>query len=182
MAACGSIPLLGIFVGNPLMIALMAAFSGLALVAETARLKYPDLNRLLVARLKPLLKESESRRITGATYIALSSLAAFLVFDSDVAVTALFFLALGDPAAALVGSRVGGVRLAGKSPWGTLAFVTVSLTMVGALSAAAAVSFHWALLGGAAVAAAVELAPLGVDDNVSIPLISGGAMSLMMGV
>jgi dolichol kinase len=34
-------------------------------------------------------------------------------------------------------------------------------------------------LAGAAIAALVELLPLGIDDNVAVPLVSGAVMTLM---
>ena len=179
MGACSVIPALGIFLSETAMVILLAVLSGLALMVETARLMFPKLNHLLVAWLRPLLKETEDRRITGATYIAVSALVAFLIFDKRVAFMALFFLALGDPVAALVGSRIGGYRVFGKSPWGALAFVVVALAMAGVLSAAGVVSFHWALAAGAGVAAVVELVPFFLDDNVTIPLVAGAAMTLM---
>ena len=174
-------PTLGIFLGSTVMVVLMAALSGVALIVEFSRFRIPDLNRLLVGWLKPLLKETEDRRITGATYIALSALVAFLFFDKPVAVAALFFLSLGDPAAALVGRRMGGIRILGKSPFGSLAFLVVALLMSGLLSLTDVVPLHWALALGASVAALVELAPFQVDDNLTVPLISGAAMQFTMG-
>lgn len=179
MGACSLIPLLAIFLGHTPLVVLLATLSGLSLLVETARFRLPNLNRLLVARLRFLLKQTEDRRITGATYIAVSALLAFLIFDKPVAITALFFLSLGDPIAALVGSRVGGYRVFGKSPWGSLAFMVVALAVAGVLSGAGVVSFHWALAAGAGVAAMVELVPLMVDDNLTIPLVAGAAMTLM---
>ena len=188
MGAGSAIPLIGIFLNDGVMVILLAALSGLALLVEMVRFRLPSLNHTLVGWMRPLLKETEERRITGATYIAISALVAFLIFDKPIAITVLFFLSLGDPAAALVGSRMDGsrwplgIRVFGKSPWGTLGFMLVALAVAGVLSAAGVVSFHWALAAGATIAALVELTPLVVDDNVTIPLISGAAMTLMMGV
>ena len=156
---------------------MMSVLAGLALTVEMVRLKLPSLNRLLVTRFKPLLKQTEDQRVTGATYIAFSALAAFLLFDEPITITALLFLSLGDPTAALVGNRAGGIRFYGKSPWGTLAFVLVALGVAGVLSATGVVSGHWGLAVGALVAGLVELAPIPLDDNVTIPLVSGGVMT-----
>ena len=133
--ACSTIPLVGIYASGPLMVVLLSLLSGAALAVEGLRLWAPGLNRYLVSRFRFLLKESEERRITGATYIALSALVAFLVFDKPVAVAAMFFLALGDPAAALVGARVSGPRVFGKSPLGSLAFFGAALAISGVLAA-----------------------------------------------
>ena len=155
----------------------MAALAGAALVVELTRFRLPGLNQVLVRWLKPLLKEAEDRRVTGASYIAVSALVCFLAFDKPIAITALFFLSIGDPAAAIVGSRMGGIRVFGKSPWGSLAFLAVSVAMVGVLSAAGVVSFHWGLAVGAAVAALVELTPSFLDDNLTVPLVGGAVMT-----
>ena len=136
IGAGSTIPILGIFVSSGVMVFLLATLSGLALVVELARFKLPSLNSLLVRELRPLLKQTEDRRLTGATYIAVSALVAFLIFDKPIAVTALLFLSLGDPIAAVVGSRMGGVRVFGKSPWGTLAFAAASLAMSAVLAVA----------------------------------------------
>lgn len=163
------------------MVALTAALSGLAIVVEVARFRLPGLNRWAIRWLSPLLKTSERHAITGATYIALASLIAFLVFDKSVAIAALLFVSLGDPAAALVGSRVPGPRIAGKSPIGTLAFLIVGLATASVLMATDVLEEHrWSVGLGAGVAALVELVPLRIDDNLTIPLASGAVITLLM--
>ena len=179
MGACSSIPLVGIYGSDTFMVVLLSVLSGIALAVEGLRLAIPGVNQFLVPRLRLLLKESEGRRLTGATYIAVSALVAFLVFDKPVAVAAMFFLALGDPVAAVVGMRVPGPRVFEKSPFGSLAFFGAALAIVGVLAAGDVIPFGVAVVAGAAVAALVELVPLGIDDNVTVPLISGAAMTLV---
>ena len=179
MTSGSMVPLVGIFAASDHMVVLMAVLSGVVLTVEAVRLRVPRLNVVLVHWLRPLLKESEQGRITGATYIALSALFAFLLFDKSVAIAALFFLAVGDPIAALVGRRMPGPRLIGKSPLGTVAFFLAAMAIVGVLSAGDAVAFHWGLVAGAAIAALVELLPLPLDDNLTVPLVCGAAMTLM---
>ena len=146
---------------------------------DLMRFRSAGLNRLFLRWLAPLLKYDEDRKITGATYMLAAALIAFRAFDRQVAVLALFFLTLGDPVAALVGSRTPGPRLMGKSPGGTAAFAGVSMLAVLALSLTGGVSFHWGMLVGGLVAALVELAPVPVDDNLTIPLVSGAVMWLL---
>ena len=184
LCAAGSIPLIGIFAGSGVMVPLMSVLCGGAVAMEAVRFRLPDLNQRMLKAFRPLLKESEDKRVTGATYVALSALVCFLAFDIDVAVAALFFLAVGDPAAAFVGSRMRGRfigwRFYGKSPFGTLAFLGVGLAIVGILSASGAIDYHWGFLVGAAIAALIELAPSIIDDNLTIPLIGGAAMTALV--
>ena len=147
---------------------------------DLARFQVGWLNRQFLRWLAPLLKGDEGQHITGATYMVIAGLAAFLLFDAPVAVASLLFLSLGDPAAALVGRMTPGPRVFGKSPGGTGAFLVVSLAVVGVLAASGTVDYHWGLVVGAAVAALVELVPLPPDDNFTIPLVSGAAMHFLV--
>ena len=80
----------------------------------------------------------------------------------------------------MVGSRVPGPRIAGKSPFGTLSFLVVGLATAAVLVAVDVLEYHWALGVGAAVAALMELLPLRIDDNLTVPLISGAAITLLL--
>ena len=179
IAAGSTIPIAGIFLPESVMVAGLGIVSAGGLGMEIARFKVEWLNQCLVRWLAPLLKADEDRRITGATYMVIAGLIAFLLFDTVVAVSAMLFLALGDPAAALVGRRTPDPRLFGKSPDGTIAFLVVSLLIVAVLVDSGRFPYHWALLVGGAVAALVELAPVPPDDNLTIPLAAGGAMHLL---
>lgn len=178
--AGSSIPIVGIFVPSSSMVIALAAMSAVALVLDLVRFRVQWLNQYFLRLLAPLLKESEKDRINGSTYMIIAALAVFGLFDSTIAVASLLFLSLGDPAAALVGRRMPGPRLRGKSPGGTAAFLAVSLAAVGLLAALGVVEYHWGLLVGAAVAALAELASLPPDDNLTIPLISGAAMHFLI--
>lgn len=161
------------------MVVALAVLSAGGLGLDLVRFRVSWVNRQFLRWLAPLLKGDEGRRITGATYMVIAGLAVFLLFDVPVAVAAMLFLSLGDPAAALVGRRTPGPRVFGKSPGGTVAFVAVALAVVAALAWSGAVEYHWGLLVGAAVAGLVELLPLPPDDNFTIPLVSGAAMHLL---
>lgn len=161
------------------MVVALAVLAVGGLAFDLGRMRISGLNRFLVHWLSPLLKREEEHRITGATYLVIAAFIAFLLFHQAAAVAALLFLSLGDPAAALVGSRMPGPRVLGKSPGGTAAFIAVSLVIVSVLVGAGAVGYHWGLLVGAALAGLVELTPLPLDDNLTIPLISGAVMHLL---
>ncbi len=176
-AVAGSLPPLGgLLLPDGYLIAVLGILAGSSLSLDLARLQWPWLNRQFQRWLRPLLKPAESSRITGATYLLIAALACFVIFDRHVAVAALFFLSLGDPAAALVGRPMPGPRLFGKSPIGSLAFITVALLTAWGLTAAGVAPWHWGLAAGAVVAGLVELLPLPGDDNLYVPLLSGAAM------
>ncbi len=174
--AGSSIPVAGIFAPVEFMVAALAVMSGGGLVLDVTRFRIPWVNRRFLYWLAPLLKDGERRRFTGATFMVIGALFSFLLFGPQVAVPALLFLSLGDPAAALAGRRLPGPRIRGKSPGGTAAFILVSLAVTAALTGSGAIDYHWGLWIGAVVAGVVELASLPPDDNLSIPLIAGATM------
>ena len=161
------------------MVLALAVLSGGALALDLARFRLGWLNQHFLRWLAPLLKHDEGHRFTGATYLVVGGLFAFLFFGADVAVPAMLFLSIGDPAAALAGRRMPGPRLLGKSPGGTTAFVVVAIAVVAVLVGSDAIDYHWGLWIGALVAGLVELASVPPDDNVAIPLISGVAMHFL---
>ncbi len=171
-----SIPIAGIFTPEYGMVAAMAVVSAGGLGLDLLRFRISWLNRQFVRWLAPLLKREESRRITGATYMVIAALFTFLLFGSSVAVPALLFLSLGDPAAAMVGRRAPGPRIRNKSPWGTAAFIAVAFVVVAVLAGTGAVDYHWGLLVGAIVAGLAELASVPPDDNLAVPLAAGAVM------
>jgi dolichol kinase len=174
------LPVAWIFLPGTLVIFLSGTLASVSLALDLTRINLPFLNRFFLRWLSPLLKKTEDRRITGATYMLVATFVAFLVFEPTVAVVALLFLAIGDPVAALVGTRTPGPRIFGKSPGGTFAFVGGSLLVVLVLVSSGFAQFHWGYVVGAVVAAGVELAPIPLDDNLTVPLLSGTAMQFMV--
>ena len=179
LIAGSSIPVAGIFAADWGMVAALAVISGGGLGLDLLRFRVQWLNNKFLRWLSPLLKSEEGRRLTGATYLVTGALFTFLLFGPEVAVPALLFLSLGDPAAALVGRRMPGPRIFGKSPGGTAAFVALGLVTVGVLTGSGSVDYHWGLLVGALIAGLVELSPDYPDDNLTIPLIAGASMHFM---
>ena len=174
------LPLAALFAPQGAAVLAYAVLTAVSLGLDLARFRIGWLNQQFLRWLAPLLKGNEGRRITGATYMVIAGLLAFSFFHTGAAVAAMLFLSLGDPVAGLVGRRMKGPRLFGKSPGGTAAFIVVALAVVFVLVVSGAIEYHWGLLVGAVVAGLVELAPLPPDDNLTIPLISGAVMHYLV--
>jgi dolichol kinase len=117
---------------------------------------------------------------TGATYILLSVCFTIALYDKPIAIAALAFIIVGDTLAAIIGRKFGRHRFSNKSFEGSfacLAGTVVVAVLVWLLMPEFPLSVG---LAGALVATVVEAMPLGVDDNVSVPLVSGLVMSLLM--
>ena len=107
-------------------------------------------------------------------FYAVSLLVAVLLFEPRIAMGAIISLAVGDPVAGIVGTLFGRIRLKGKAVEGAVANLAVSFLLINLV-----VESPWIALVGASAGAAVELAPIPkVDDNLSVPIVSGLAMTI----
>lgn len=112
---------------------------------------------------------------TGATYILLSFCSTIALFDKPIAIAAMAFIIVGDSFAAVVGRKFGKHRFwGGKSFEGSLACLVGTLIVA---SVVPSISLQITLLG-AVIATVTEAAPFGIDDNVSVPLLSGLTMTI----
>lgn len=177
MVAGSIFPLLALVLPWWIIILLAATGTGASIGLEISRRRSRRVNDWFTRWFSVLLKESESSQTLGSTYLLVATLLAFLLFDRNVAVLALLFLAVGDPLAALVGQRYGRARIRKKSVEGSLAFVA-GAALVGWILIAGGLDVSlWVVMSGAAVAALVELLSLPPDDNITVPLVAGAVMT-----
>ncbi len=119
-----------------------------------------------------VLRERERTTFMGSTYFLFSSLLTILFFPRSIAIASILILILADTAAALVGKGIGKVRLFEKTLEGSLAFFACSILIVWLYPSLNRASGSLAALG----AALVEVLPLRLDDNLTIPLTAGAIM------
>lgn len=124
-----------------------------------------------------VLREEERDTLMGSTYFLFSSLLVILFFTRPIAITSLLILILSDTAAALAGKGIGRIRIFKKTLEGSLAFLVSSLIIVWAYPE---LNRFWGSLA-ALGATLVELLPVRVDDNLTIPLVAGVIMFFGMG-
>ena len=119
-----------------------------------------------------VLREEERATLMGSTYFLFSSLLTILLFPKSIAIASLLILILSDTAAALIGKWVGRVSIFGKTLEGSLAFFFSSLLIVWLYPNLSRFSGTLASLG----ATVVEVLPIRVNDNLTIPLVAGAIM------
>ncbi|HEX6057422.1 MAG TPA: hypothetical protein VFZ11_00295 [Gemmatimonadaceae bacterium] len=153
----------------------LAALLAIAIVVELARMRVAPVRVLFLRLTSHLLRDHEHAGWSGASWMLAAHLLAVLLFPPATAIAALWAVATGDAAAALVGRAAGRHRIAsGKSFEGTAACFLVSLA--GALWLAR-LPFGAALVGAGAAALA-EMPSRPLDDNLRIVLATGIAISL----
>jgi len=114
----------------------------------------------------------EKPTLMGSTYFLFSTILTLLLFPKPIAIASLLILILSDTAAALVGKGIGRIRIFGKTLEGSAAFFFVSLLIVWLYPNLNRFSGTLAALGGTVI----ELLPIRLNDNLSIPLVTGAIM------
>lgn len=151
------------------------------LAIDITRLRVPAFNQFIQIRFSSFIRKNEANKLTGTAPYVLGIGLTLLLYRTEIAAAAICFLAFGDVAATAVGERYGRTKISGeKSLEGTLAFVAAA-ALSGVLLNVVGIHLPYGLLlAGALVAAGVELLPLPVNDNLVIPVISGGVMELIL--
>ena len=161
---------------------LLGGITATYFIFEILRLFSSRANEFLVRRLRLLMRRGEVREVTGTGYYLLGACFTVALFDPPVAIAAILFLVVGDPAAAIVGKAIGRIRiLQSKTVEGSFACLATCF-LIG-LAVFHQVGARWPdaarlAVVGAIAAALVELLPLRINDNVTIPLISGLVLML----
>jgi dolichol kinase len=121
------------------------------------------------------MKKEESKKLSGSFFYILSGLITIILFEKNIAVSSLLILSIADPLSSLIGSRFGRVRFLGKSLEGTMTFFAVAFLILRVFSFSIPIAAV-----GAAIAALTELfSSRFIDDNLSIPLVTALAMTLL---
>jgi dolichol kinase len=170
-----------------------------ALILDIVRLRSTRVNRGFTIVFRTLLRKKEAAALTGSTYFLIAASIVFILCDKSLAAISLAFVAVGDPIAGMVGERWGRFRMSpeegkifdsAKSPrnlrfhrkkdksleGGAACFA--ACLVVGVILAAVTHVELWVVVVGAIGATLVESLLLLVNDNLSIPLVAAGVMSL----
>jgi dolichol kinase len=119
-----------------------------------------------------VLREKEKSTLMGSTYFLFAILLTILLFPKPIAIVSILILILSDTTAALVGKRIGRVKIFGKTLEGSMAFLITSLLIVWIYPHLSRIPGSFAALG----ATVIEVLPIKLDDNLSIPLVAGAIM------
>ena len=159
-------------------LSILAISVGVFYILEQIRIHYSHYIIRIVPTIRYLLRaEEQSRESAGIPY-AIGLLLTVACFPKLTSLVAIFALALSDPIAAVIGIRFGRhkwqKRGRGKSIEGSLAFF---LSLVGIVFIVHCGLYDYGFFDTLSVAMAValvgsafEIAPLKLDDNLSIPL------------
>jgi dolichol kinase len=170
-----SIPVVYYFFGE-IIIYYLGGGLILSIIVDMIRFYGGEKSKTFITRyLGIMIRRHETKDFTGATYILASAIIAILVFEKPIAVTAIAFIVVGDTAGAIIGRFWGKVKFASKSLEGSVGFFlacTIVALIVPELP-------FWVKIAGAFVATITEAFTVKIDDNLTVPLISGLVMQLI---
>ncbi|MEJ2542926.1 MAG: hypothetical protein P8Y99_02560 [Calditrichaceae bacterium] len=139
------------------------------LVVDLMRLYWKTAEKYFLKIFSVLLREQElNNNLTGATYLFIGMTLAVLLFPKTIAITVMLFLTIADPSAAIIGKIVPIKKIFNKSVGGFLGFLICAMIIV-------IIAFNFTITGliVAFAAALVELIPMKLNDNLTIPVVSG---------
>ncbi|MFH1941022.1 MAG: hypothetical protein ABIL68_02875 [bacterium] len=147
-----------------------------AAAVEAARFFWADFSRLFYRLTDRLLRDHERKHLTGATYLFAGSFFTILLFEKWIAVSVISFVVDSDALAALVGKHWGKIFIyRDRTLEGGAVFFISALAVVFLVPG----SRHIVGFAGAFIALCVDVFfSRVVDDNLSIPLASGGVMQI----
>jgi len=121
--------------------------------------------------------KAPSGRLTGDTWFMVATFILILCFPRDPAIASLWFLAVGDAGSAIAGTAWGRTPLfRNKTLEGMAGGIVANAAVAAVLSRELSLPAE-SLAAGVLIAALGEVLPLPVDDNLTVGLLSGAAMT-----
>lgn len=175
------IPLLYLETTKSVALTILIPLTVVFIIVDVSRYYFPPLGNIFYKIFGPLLRKHESdshqKKLNGATYVLIAATISVTVFPKLIAVTAFIILIISDMMSALVGKRFGRHKFFDKSLEGSIAFFLSATIVVLATPKIAYLPGEYAIgFFSAAIGALVEALPIGIDDNITIPLCVGSVM------
>ena len=175
------IPILTVFLGVPIIVVsvFICAVIAFYTISESARVKGKSIP-FFSAVTRHAASQSELCQFTLAPiYYAVGILLTLLLFHSPASSAAIAIFCLGDSSASIIGGTLSRKAL----PFNRAKTLEGSIGgFFFAFLAGSIFVSPWLALVGAAVGMLVEYLPLPINDNLLIPIVTGLALSLILGI
>jgi len=163
-------------------IVLGIALSGF--VMDITRARYPLVNHYVIKLMGPLMRRSEKDGMSGFPFYALGVSLALFFYSRDIAILSVMFLVFSDPLSSFFGVLYGKDKIMpNKSLQGAVAgFFTCYLISLFYTMNHATLGNHilvFAVVAGLIGALSELVSAFNVDDNLTIPVLSGLGMTVL---
>jgi len=152
---------------------------------EVLRMNSKRVNVIFVGFWKPFMRESEVKGFTGTSFYLLGVWLSLSLFKFEIALLSILFLVVADPVSSLIGNLYGSRDyLPNKSIEGSLGcFITCYFLCFIYLKnfhgQTSDIHFLFAFLAGLIGTVSETVSAFKIDDNLTIPLVSGAGLSLL---
>jgi diacylglycerol kinase (CTP) len=163
-------------------IGLTVAIFGLSM--DLLRIRYKSLNRLTLLVMGPFMRRSEREGISGLPFYALGASLSLFFYHKDIAVLSIMFLVFSDPLSSFFGVLYGKDKIMpNKSLQGAVAgFFTCYLITLFYVMNSTTLGVHilvFSIVAGIIGSASELISAFNIDDNLTIPVVSGLGMTLL---
>jgi len=163
---------------------ILLAIAAIGFIVDFSRLRNKRLNQLALYCMRPFMRESEKHGFSGLPFYALGTGLSLILFSEKIAILSILFLILADPISSFVGILFGKDKiLPNKSLQGIVSgfIVCYCISLIYGLSYSIGnfniISFS--LIAGVIGAGSELLSVFKIDDNLTIPVVSGLGISLI---
>ena len=163
-----AIPIFLFFYGKALTLLYLLPITLIFLILDVLRIRNDRLKSLYNYFFITLTRRTESKKITGASYVFLSSSIMIFFFPVNIAVISLLIMSISDSLAALFGRIYGTIEINNKTLEGSLTFLISSSIII---LFSSSVNIYLGLMSTLITTIVEIYSP--IDDNLSVPLAFG---------
>ena len=158
------------------------AIAGFAI--DMLRSKVKALNNFVLLVMGPLMRRSEREGVSGLPFYALGSSLSLFFYHKDIAVLSIMFLVFSDPLSSFFGVLYGKDKiLPNKSLQGAVAgfFTCYLITLFYSINITTLSTdiLVFSIVAGVIGSASELISAFNIDDNLTIPVVSGLGMTLL---
>lgn len=161
---------------------LVLALAGFLL--DIVRARFVPLNNFVIKLMGPLMRRSERDGVSGLPFYALGVSLSLFFYQRDIAIISTMFLVFSDPLSSFFGVLYGKDKIMpNKSLQGAVAgFFTCYLITLFYVMNTTTIGTHiliFSIVAGVIGSASELVSAFNVDDNLTIPVLSGLGMTLL---
>ncbi len=153
-------------------------------LVDITRARFPQINIMVIRMMGPLMRRSEKEGLSGLPFYALGVSLSLFFFNRDIAILSVMFLVFSDPLSSFFGVLYGKDKIMpNKSLQGAVAgFFTCYLITLFYTMNHVTLGNHiliFAVVAGIIGAASELISAFNIDDNLTIPVLSGLGMTVL---
>ena len=169
------IPILIYILEKELIVYITLTAASLMILFDLLRKVSSGFNKFYLMILHTVLRSREldvkKHLFTGGTYYVIGIFLTVWIFPKEIAAVAIFIMILCDTAAALVGKKFGMHKIFDKSLEGSLSFLIIGIIIIAVTPRISQFPLEYLIAFIALILTTIlELLPLKIDDNLSIPI------------